>query len=229
MKIKGITDVFFDLDHTLWDFDKNSALTFETIFKIHQIDVDIETFLHHYVIINYNYWKLYRDEKIDKELLRFRRLNDAFVAVNHTVAPEMIDILSKDYMLHLINYNHLFENTIEILDYLSKRYRLHIISNGFHEVQNKKLENAKIQHYFKTITNGESIGVKKPNPKIFNYALETAQVSSKNSIMIGDGFEADILGALNVGMDVIFFGTNKEDSDVEVKQIANLIQLKNYL
>jgi putative hydrolase of the HAD superfamily len=221
--------VFFDLDHTLWDFDKNSALTFKTIFEINAIMVDIDAFLHHYIIINFNYWKLYRDEKIDKEVLRFRRLHDAFVAVNYTVEPEMIDTLSKDYIVHLTTNNHLYENTIEILEYLQKEYNLHIISNGFHEIQNKKLEKSNIQHYFKTVTNGESIGVKKPNPKIFHYALSQANTIAKQSIMIGDGFEADILGALGVGMDVIFFGTNRENSNVEVKQISNLIQLKDYL
>ncbi|ALJ06149.1 haloacid dehalogenase [Pseudalgibacter alginicilyticus] len=229
MKIEGITDVFFDLDHTLWDFDKNSALTFKTIFELNKIEVDIDMFLHHYIIINFNYWKLFRDEKIDKEVLRFKRLNDTFMAINHPILPEIINKLSKDYIEHLTNYNYLYENTIEVLDYLKQKYRLHIISNGFHEVQNKKLENSNIQHYFKTVTNGESIGVKKPNPKIFNHALDCAKTSAKTSIMIGDGFEADIIGAMNVGMEVIFFGTNKENSEVEVKQISNLIQLKNYL
>jgi putative hydrolase of the HAD superfamily len=229
MKIEGITDVFFDLDHTLWDFDRNSALTFKTIFKINKIKVDIDVFLHNYIIINFNYWKLYRDEKIDKEVLRFRRLHDTFSAVNYAVEPELIDKLSKDYITHLTTNNYLYENTLEILDYLYERYQLHIISNGFHEIQNKKLERSKIQHYFKTVTNGESIGIKKPNPRIFNFALSEANTVAKQSIMIGDGFEADILGALNVGMDVIFFGTNRENSDVEVKQISNLIQLKDYL
>lgn len=229
MKIEGITDVFFDLDHTLWDFDKNSALTFKTIFEINEILVDIDVFLQNYIIINFNYWKLYRDEKIDKEVLRFRRLHDTFSAVNYPVDPEMINKLSKDYITHLTTFNYLYENTIEILEYLNKKYKLHIISNGFHEIQNKKLEKSKIQQYFKTVTNGESIGIKKPNPKIFNYALNEANTTAKQSIMIGDGFEADILGALGVGMDVIFFGSNRENSNVEVKHISNLIQLKDYL
>ena len=229
MKINGITDVFFDLDHTLWDFDKNSALTFKTIFEINNIQVDLEFFLKNYITINFNYWKLYRDEKIDKEVLRFRRLHDTFLSVNNPIEPEMINKLSIDYITYLTTNNHLYENTIEILEYLSKKYQLHIISNGFHEIQNKKLEKSNIQHYFKTVTNGESIDIKKPNPKIFNYALNLANTTAATSIMIGDGFEADILGALNVGMDVIFFGTNRENSDVEVKHISNLIQIKDYL
>ena len=82
MKINGIKDVFFDLDHTLWDFDKNSALTFHKIFKLHHVEVDVDAFLKHYEPINLSYWKLYREEKIDKESLRFARLNDTFQAVN---------------------------------------------------------------------------------------------------------------------------------------------------
>ena len=229
MKIEGITDVFFDLDHTLWDFDKNSALTFKTIFDINNIYVDVDAFLESYLVINFNYWKLYRDEKIDKDVLRFRRLHDTFLEINYSIEPELIDKLSKDYIEYLTTFNFLYENTIEILEYLNDKYQLHIISNGFHEIQYKKLEKSKIRHYFKTVTNGESIGIKKPNPKIFHYALNEANTIAEKSIMIGDGFEADILGALNVGMDVIFFGTNRENSKVEVKEITNLIQLKNYL
>jgi putative hydrolase of the HAD superfamily len=229
MKIEGITDVFFDLDHTLWDFDKNSRLAFDKIFKINNINVDLDAFLFHYETINFNYWKLYRNEKIDKEVLRFKRLNDTFDAIDIVMSPEIINELSKDYTTYLTDYNYLFDSTLEILNYLHIKYNLHIISNGFHEIQNKKLQKSNIQHFFKTVTNGESIGIKKPNPKIFHYALEIAGTQAKQSIMIGDGFEADILGAMNVGMDVVFFGTNKEESIVEVKQISNLIQLKDYL
>ncbi|WP_338356678.1 YjjG family noncanonical pyrimidine nucleotidase [Yeosuana marina] len=224
-----ITDVFFDLDHTLWDFDKNSALTFEKIFKLNAVDVDITEFLFHYEPINLQYWKLFREEKIDKESLRFRRLNDAFLAINKVMDEELIYKLSEDYITHLSSFNHLFENTIEILDYLSLKYSLHIITNGFKEVQQKKLMHSKIDHYFKTVTNSEAVGVKKPNPKIFNYAIEIANTSANKSIMIGDNYEADILGANNIGMDTIFFDVTNQSFDGNIKQIDNLIHLKKYL
>ena len=229
MKISGITDIFFDLDHTLWDFDKNSELAFEKIFKINAIDVNLHEFLLHYRDINFQYWKLYRDAKIDKEVLRFGRLKDTFVASNLHVDDAMIETLSVDYITYLTNHNYLFDNTIEILDYLSLTYNLHILSNGFEEVQYRKLKKSNIHHYFKTITNGEDIGVKKPNPQIFHYALEKAQTEVSRSIMIGDGYEADIEGALNVGMDVIFFDTNNMNIKTNVKQISGLIDLKKYL
>ena len=204
MKLKGITDVFFDLDHTLWDFDKNSALTFEKIFNINNVNVDLTEFLSQYEIINLNYWKLYREQKIEKEALRFNRLHDAFTDINYEVEADLILKLSDYYISYLTTFNHLFENTFEILDYLKGQYNLHIITNGFDEVQHKKLSKSNIINYFKTITNSEMVGVKKPNPEIFNFALKQANVTIGQSIMIGDSYEADILGAQNVGMDVVF-------------------------
>lgn len=229
IKIKGITDVFFDLDHTLWDFDKNSETTFDKIFKMNAVDVPLHEFLLHYRDINFMYWKLYRDSKIDKEVMRIGRLKDTFRAANYQVDDAVIDKLSSDYITFLTDTNYLFENTIEILDYLSTNYKLHILSNGFEEVQYKKLIKSNIHHYFKTITNGEDIGVKKPHPEIFYHALKKAETEPQRSIMIGDGFEADIEGALNVGMDAIYFDTNNIKNDTDVKQISGLIEIKKYL
>ena len=229
MKIKGITDIFFDLDHTLWDFDKNSALTFEKIFKLNNIDVNLNTFLSHYEPINLKYWKLYREEKIDKASLRFGRLNDAFLAIDFTVETDVINQLSEDYITYLGSFNHLFENTFEILDYLQNSYNLHIITNGFKEVQQVKMQNANIDNYFKTVTNSESVGVKKPNPKIFNHALKVANANADQCIMIGDNYEADILGAINIGMDAVFFGNYNNKLNAKIKQVDNLIYLKKYL
>ncbi|HMR15106.1 MAG TPA: YjjG family noncanonical pyrimidine nucleotidase [Mariniflexile sp.] len=229
MKINGITDVFFDLDHTLWDFDKNSALTFEKIFKMHNIEIDINIFLLHYRDINFQYWKLYRDAKIDKEVLRLGRLKDTFAVCNFPVEADMISILSTEYITYLTDNNYLFANTIEILEYLSPKYSLHIISNGFEEVQSKKLVKSNILKYFKTVTNGEDIGIKKPHPQIFHLALEKAQTTVNKSIMIGDGYEADIVGAQNVGMEVIYFDTNNMPVETNVNQISELIEIKKYL
>jgi putative hydrolase of the HAD superfamily len=229
MKFKDITDVFFDLDHTLWDFDKNSALTFKKIFEINNIEASVDDFITHYEPINLKYWKLYREEKIEKSTLRFARLNETFKAIAFEANEALVFKLSDDYITHLTTFNHLFENTFEILDYLSINYNLHIITNGFDEVQYKKMSHSKIDHYFKTITNSEIAGVKKPNPIIFNYALNLAKTNANNSVMIGDSYEADILGAKHIGMDVVFFDVNNMDVDNNIKQIDNLIQLKKYL
>ncbi|WP_055442893.1 YjjG family noncanonical pyrimidine nucleotidase [Lacinutrix himadriensis] len=228
MMYKNITDIFFDLDHTLWDFDKNSGLTFEKIFKINKVDIDVSEFLKHYEPINLNYWKLYREEKIDKESLRFARLNDTFQAVNISVEKELILQLSEDYITHLSSFNHLFEGTIDLLEYLEPKYNLHIITNGFHQVQNEKLENANISNYFKTVTNSEMVGVKKPNPIIFNHALDLAKTTKSQSIMIGDNYEADIIGALNFGIDAICFNYHNFPLDAKIKKVDSLLELKNY-
>jgi putative hydrolase of the HAD superfamily len=229
MKINGITDVFFDLDHTLWDFDRNSALTFKKIFQLNHVDVSIDDFLFHYEPINLAYWKLFREDKIQKEALRFARLNDAFLAIGCKVEEELINKLSEDYINHLSGFNHLFEYTIEILEYLTPLYNLHIITNGFDEVQKKKLSNSGIGKYFRTVTNSEMVGVKKPNPKIFNYALNQANAKNNKSIMIGDSYEADILGAKNIGMHVVFFDTRNTKIDDNILQINSLNTLEKYL
>ena len=224
-----ITDVFFDLDHTLWDFDKNSALTFDLIFEKNKIDVSLKSFLEHYEPINLKYWKLYRDEKVTKNDLRFERLNETFNAINIKVEEQLINKLSEDYIAYLTTHNHIFDGTLEILDYLKTKYKLHIITNGFEEVQHRKLSNSNIIHYFDTITNSEMVGVKKPNPRMFHFALDLAQTKKENSIMIGDNFEADVLGALNIGLDAICFNYHKTTLDNTIKQVNTLLELKNFL
>lgn len=229
MKNRAIKHVFFDLDHTLWDFDKNSALTFDKIFKMHQVGVHLETFLEVYEPVNLQYWKRYRDDEIDKMELRYGRLKDTFDAINFTVEDALIHHLSTDYMEHLSSFNHLFEGTLDVLQYLHPKYQLHIITNGFEEAQLKKMNSSAITPFFKTITNAESAGVKKPNPIIFNYALNIADAHPEESLMIGDNYEADVLGALHVGYDVIFFNYRNDHSEPHIKQVKHLSELKAYL
>lgn len=229
MKIKGIKHVFFDLDHTLWDFDKNSALTFEKIFELHKVNVDVETFLNVYEQINFDYWKLYREERIDKESLRYGRLKDSFDLIKVSVSDDLIYKLSEDYINYLTTFNHLFDGTIELLEYLLPNYDLHIITNGFEEAQLKKMNTSQITTYFKTITNSEMAGVKKPNPIIFNHALEVAKAKPQESIMIGDNYEADILGAMDVGFDAIFFNYHDHVPDRDIPVVKNLLEIKMYL
>ncbi len=229
MKLTNIKDIFFDLDHTLWDFDKNSALTFQKIFKHNNIEIELKEFLQIYEPLNLNYWKLYREDKIDKKSLRYGRLSDTFRALDYQVSDVVIHQLSEDYISFLTTYNNLFDNALEILEYLNPNYNLHIITNGFKEVQQGKLNKAKINHYFDTVTNSEMVGVKKPNPKIFQHALKVAKANSEQSVMVGDNYEADILGALNIGLDAICFNYHNESLDNGIKQINELIHLKKFL
>ncbi|WP_239540676.1 YjjG family noncanonical pyrimidine nucleotidase [Spongiivirga citrea] len=223
-----VTDIFFDLDHTLWDFEKNSALTFKKIFSQHSVQLPLEEFLAVYVPINFEYWKLYREERISKEELRYSRLKKTFDGLNFNSTDELINRLSHDYIQRLPDNDHLFEGAIEILEYLKPSYKLHIITNGFREVQRVKMETSKIKHYFDKIVDSESVGVKKPNPLIFEFALKSANVRSKNALMIGDNIEADIEGASKVGMQSIHFEPDPNNQKADF-HISSLLQLKNYL
>ena len=209
-KLNNITDIFFDLDHTLWDFQKNSALTFDFLLKKYQINIDLNKFLNIYIPINFSYWKLYRDEKITKEFLRYNRLKSSLEKLNISLSDDVINKIADDYVISLPVNNFLIKDTILVLDYLRNKYRLHIITNGFTEVQNKKIVNSQIKKYFHSIIDSETVGAKKPNIKIFDYALKISGARSKNSLMIGDNLEADILGALNAGFQAIHFNNNNE-------------------
>jgi len=224
-----IKHVFFDLDHTLWDFERNSAQAFNHIFTVHEIGVGLQDFLGVYVPINFTYWKMYREDKISKKDLRYQRLKKSFTALNYTISDEKIHLLSDGYLEHLTNFNHLFEHTIDILDYLKPNYELHIITNGFAEIQEKKMLNAQIRNYFTHIVTSESVGVKKPNPRIFEYAMQLAQCERHNCIMIGDSLEADIQGARQLGIKTIFFNSHKQQAHEEENAIDCLLEIKRFL
>lgn len=225
----NIKHLFFDLDHTLWDFEKNSELTFNQIFKEQQLSVDFNRFLETYSPINLKYWRLYRDDEISKEELRYKRLKETFDTLNYEISDQLIDIIAVDYISYLPSYNHLLEGAEDILAYLqSKNYQLHIITNGFEEVQNEKLTKSGIADYFSVIVSSECVGVKKPNPKVFEHALSKASAVPQNSIMIGDSYEADVMGALRVGMMAIHL-TNENPVNKGIVTIKSLLELKQYL
>ena len=158
----NITDLFFDLDHTLWDFEKNSALTFEQLLTDYNIPVALPDFLNIYVPLNLDYWKAFREQRIDKETLRFRRIKDTFDRLKFSIDDDMVYTLADAYIQNLPEYNHLFPGAIEVLDKLRYKYSLHIITNGFREVQRFKMRNAGLTPYFNTVTDSESVGVKNP-------------------------------------------------------------------
>ena len=224
-----ITDVFFDLDHTLWDFDKNSEMAFDRIFKSKFPEIRIQDFIEKYAPINQACWKLYQNDQITHIELRYNRLKFSFDALNVEISDENINEIANDYIDYLTDNNHLFDGAIEILEYLKPKYKLHIITNGFANVQEKKINNALLSSYFNTITNSELAGVKKPNSIIFDYAVNSAKAWKGNSIMIGDCLDADVNGALNAGLDAIFFNEKKIEAPDNIKQINHLLELKKYL
>ena len=224
-----ITDIFFDLDHTLWDFETNSRLTFERIFNTHEIDVVLEDFLEIYVPLNLAFWKRYRENRISKKELRYQRLKQAFDALSFPVEDPIINRLSTDYIRYLSSYNNLIHNTEDVLNYLNPRYNMHIITNGFQEIQEKKLVNGGIRQYFDQVVNSEMAGVKKPHPAIFELALDRAGVSADVSLMIGGNLEADILGAKAVGFHALHFNSHEDAPHEHCVMIDDLIEIKSHL
>jgi YjjG family noncanonical pyrimidine nucleotidase len=226
--MKNIKHIFFDLDHTLWDFDKNSEMAFAEIFKNQFPKIEISSFIKVYVPINQECWRLYQADQITHQELRYQRLKQSFNAINVEISDEEIDFVAQKYLELLPQNNFLFEGCLEVLDYLKPKYNLHIITNGFAEVQEKKIKNAGLHHYFQSITNSETADAKKPSPKIFEQSLKVASAEKQNSIMIGDSWEADILGAVNFGISAIYFTENLQQQDENILQINSLLALKNH-
>lgn len=229
MKLNNIKHIFFDLDHTLWDFDKNSALAFKAVFEKNRINVEVENFLKVYSPINANYWKLYRENKVTQIDLRYGRLKESFELLKILVSDEDINLLSMDYIKHLPQNNHLLEGAVELLEYLKPKYKLHIITNGFKEVQHKKLENSGILSFFESITTSEDVGVKKPHRLIFEKAIEKAKASCETSVMIGDNLEADIIGARKFGMKGILYNYYREEYSSEIVQVIKMREITAFL
>ncbi len=229
MKLDNIEHVFFDLDHTLWDFDKNSELAFKEVFEKQRIALDLTDFLEVYKPINFKYWELYRNNSVTKEALRFGRLKDSFESLKFETADATIDAIAEDYIEYLPKNNHLLEGGMELLIALKDKYRLHIITNGFEEVQYKKMLASGIHGYFETITTSEEAGVKKPHPQIFETAVSKSKASISRSVMIGDNLEADIIGAHTYGLKVIHLDPHGDSPLHPYPKVQKLNELLNYL
>ena len=224
-----VQHIFFDLDHTLWDFEKNSGATFKSIFEELNFEFSLELFLDFYNPINHYYWKQYRENRISEVELRYLRLEKTFEAMKVPSTAALIDRVSELYIQQLSTHTELFEGTVSVLEYLSSKYTLHIITNGFEHVQQRKLENSGIARFFKIVLTAEKIGFKKPHPIIFLSALKTAEVLPEHAMMIGDSLEADIQGALKLGMQAIHFNSHMEAYHEECLIIDQLSDLTNLL
>ncbi len=225
------TDIFFDLDHTLWDFDKNSKNAFEKLLKENNLPVSIENFLTIYEPINKKYWEEYSQGIKTKAEVKFRRLTDTFDVLNIKVNQKFIEYFADAYLNYLKEEKQLMPGTIEILEYLQNKYRLHILTNGFIEIQERKVHNSGLNKYFKSIISSEEINKQKPHPEVFNYALQKAGTYAHKSIMIGDNLKSDVLGARNVGMQAIHydpFNINTIDKKI-IPKVNHLLELKEIL
>lgn len=230
MKYKHL---FFDLDHTLWDFERNSAETLLEIFQkfelnnsgIASVDVFIESFLK----INTKLWHDFDLGNIEHSHIRENRFPMVFEALeipcpkNHLAFGEM-------YLKTLPTKSHLLNGAHEVLNYVTKKgYQLHIITNGFNDIQERKIISAGINHYFKEVVTFENANAKKPDPKIFQHALKKTQANVVESLMIGDNWLADILGAKKVGMDTVYYNPASLSFDLlptyDIKLLHELITI----
>lgn len=226
--------LFFDLDHTLWDFDANARLTLEqlhTELKLHERGVhDFEIFYKGYLMHNETLWNRYRLGQIKQEELRLKRMWLAlldFKIADEALAREM----SKLFLQLLPTRTLLFAHTVEILEYLTrKNYSLHIITNGFEEVQHKKLESCGINHYFTHVITSEGSNSLKPKPEIFLYALEKSGAAVSESLMIGDSLDIDVAGAAAIGMDSVYVNhLSATQSEAATYTVFHLQELKRIL
>lgn len=200
-------NIFFDLDDTLWAFSDNSRDSFEEVYQKYNFDMYFDSFGHYYTLYqtrNLELWEEYAEGKVTKEELNDQRFLYPLQAVG-VDNPDLSKQFSTDFFALVPTKEKLMPHAKEILEYLRPKYNLYIISNGFRELQSKKMKAAGIDHYFKKIILSEDIGVMKLYPEIFHFALSATQSELKESIMIGDNWKADITGAKGVEMDQIFY------------------------
>ncbi len=222
--------IFFDLDRTLWDFDAAAEVAFERIYEKYDLKSlgipSAHEFHEVYHPLNEQLWVLYREDKITKDYLNRTRFMQplAHYGIHDTA---LADHLSEDYVYWSPRIVRLVPGTMELLDYLKPKYHLHLITNGFQEVQHTKLSGSGLEPYFETLTVSEEVGVKKPNPEIFLYALRKANASPVESLMIGDEMAVDIDGARAAGIDQIFYNasgkTVKGERTFEVKSLKEIM------
>ncbi len=227
------TNIFFDLDRTLWDFETNSHQTLSELlqkYKLLEKGVESENdFIAEYLVINEQLWDEYRKGTIDKNTLRYDRFYKALLKFKID-DKELSQSIGNDYVSISPLKTALFPYTIEVLNYLNDKYNLHIITNGFEEVQHVKIKNCGIEKYFDQIITSERAGYKKPDIRIFEYSLETVNGNANNSLMIGDSLEADIVGARNAGIHQVYFNPTKEThSEKTTFEISSLKELLNFL
>ena len=225
--------LFFDLDNTLWNFTENArSALFDvyTTYNLKRYYSEFDSYFNQFEEHNVALWKLYGSDKITKEFLnteRFLAPLRKFGILNEPLAREM----STFYLEQCCEKTAVMPNTFSTLDYLKPHYDLYIISNGFKEVQYKKLKKSGLSGYFNKIFLSEEVGHHKPKPEFFAHLFAVSNAQKKESLVIGDNFEADIEGAMNFGIDQVYYSA--DSSQTLTKQptytIHNLSELRSFL
>jgi putative hydrolase of the HAD superfamily len=230
--MKKYRHIFFDLDHTIWDFDKNAEETLHELYAVHRLNElglhSPDLFIETYTRNNHQLWADYHLGNITKETLRNTRFSKTFTDMG--LSPDVIPtVFEDDYVRVCPTKTNLFPHAHETLGYLQKKYTLHLISNGFKESTEMKVSKTNISGYFQNIIISEVVGVNKPDKAIFQHALNLAKAEKSESIMIGDSLEADVRGALNFGMDAIYFNPlaleKPRDVPVHITHLQQLTEL----
>ena len=223
--MKTYQHLFFDLDHTLWDFDTNARTTLEelyTEFDMHRTVTPLfDDFYQKYLYHNEILWNRYHQGLISADELKWKRMWRTLLEfkIGH---EQMARDMSQRFLELLPTKRALFPYTVEILDYLTaKGYQLHLITNGFEQTQWKKLNNSGLEKYFVEVITSEGSNSVKPNREIFDYALLKTGANLHTSIMLGDNPEADILGAINAGMDSVFVNHHHATIDYKPTYTVN--------
>jgi len=226
--------LFFDLDHTLWDFETNAKQTLLELFETNSLHTkgiaDFELFFKRYSYHNVRLWDRYTKGFIKQDELRWKRMWLALLDFKMADEP-LARLLAVQFLEHLPTKKGLFPYTIEILTYLKeKNYRMHLVTNGFEKVQHNKLQHSNLHTFFEEVITSEASNSLKPHKEIFEYALEKTGAIIKESIMIGDNLDADIQGGINAGMDTIFVNHLKIKPHVQpTYTIYHLKELENIL
>lgn len=225
--MKTYQHIFFDLDHTLWDYDRNVTESLSELYYHYDLlGLGIPTFqnffesFHH---INYQLWDDYNLGTIDKVNLRKTRFPRIFTHAGG-VAEAIPAEFEEDFMHRTSSKSHVFPYTFEILTYLQEKYQLHIITNGFDESQAKKINSAKLATYFDLVVTSETTGHKKPDARIFHHTVEKLGTRHEHCLMVGDNPNSDILGAINAGIDQVYF--NPEGKQIDLKPTYTIAHLK---
>ncbi len=230
--MKQYQHIFFDLDDTLWDFQKNSTETLSHLFekyRLSEFQIQLKPFLSTFHTINERLWKQYSFGRIDKEFLRTKRFKMIFNELGYE-DESTITKFGHDYLKSCPYNSQLVDGTIELLEYLFPKYQLHVITNGFEEIAHIKVQSSRLEKYFKNIFTSEISGAKKPNPRIFQYSFQQSGANNKNSIMIGNDLEADVIGASEVGMDQVYCNFKEEEISFRpTYQISSLSQIMSIL
>ena len=229
----GINHLFFDLDRTLWDFETNSHEELVNLYHVHKLHhrgISLQNeFTKVYKKINHQCWEDYRKNLITKEKLRSERFMKTLLHFGID-DKKLADELGNDYVHNSPNRTILIDGTIDLLEALKDHFHMHIITNGFEEVQWVKLRNSKLLPYFKEVITSEAVGAKKPDPRIFQFALEKAGATVVESVMIGDDLKTDIIGAIQIGMKCIYYNPHGNVNKYPVwGEVKSLLKIKEIL